>query len=93
MFTSQLFFFGWGRALWTRQTMEEKEVMIAQQWWWGEQNCSIHKKARRSRTVPWLSRDSTASLNQGSNSDLSSEDDEIEEPNDNNYEEYTFVGV
>ncbi len=31
---------------------------------------STHKKVRRSRTVPWLSRDSTASLSQGSTSEF-----------------------
>jgi hypothetical protein len=34
---------------------------------------STHKKARRTRTVPWVSRDSTASLSQGSSRKLSSE--------------------
>jgi hypothetical protein len=58
------------------------------------EDTSTHKKSRRSRTVPWLSRNSTASLSQGSSSDLSYKDDKIEEPPDNkNYKEDSLVGV
>ncbi len=56
-------------------------------------NCSTHKEARRSWRDPQFSEDSINSLSQDSSSDLSSEDEEIQEAHDNKYEDYNYVGV
>jgi hypothetical protein len=53
----------------------------------------VHTRSQGDQAVPWLSRNSTASLSQGSSSDLSYKDDKIEEPPDNNYKEDSLVGV
>ncbi len=55
-------------------------------------NCSTHQKARRSRWDPQFSWDSTNSLRQNDSSDLSSEDEEIQDDQDINSEDYNYLG-